>query len=247
MMNDKFNPSITIFMPAFNEQETIRDVVVEAQDVLQKMSSGSEIIVVNDGSEDRTGEILDELSAKIPTLKVIHHIHNQGIARAMMRGYSEAKGDLIFFNSADKQGPMSYLFKMLEKMDELDLVVGCFPERKDSQIRLFCSKIYHLLVRILFEVKLHNVNALKLFKREIFVKSNKLGNSLCIDTELIVRAKRNGYRVGEIPLEHYPRDKGQTKVIGIGKTMHTFMNLFILFFKIRCESINLIRLNKRDV
>lgn len=233
--NFMIRPAISIFIPAYNEEENIEGVVLEAERVLRQVSDRPEIIVVDDGSTDKTRIILDRLSTKVLSLKVIRHEQNRGIAAAMKSGIGAAKGDLIFFNSADKQAPMSVLFKMLARMDEYDLLVGCFCDRKDSRLRIILSKCYHLLIRTLFGIKLRNINALKLFRREIFDKDYDWGDNLCIDTEIVLRARAAGFRIGEVPLEHFPRLKGTSRVANIKNAASTFVNLFKLYFKARSE------------
>jgi glycosyltransferase involved in cell wall biosynthesis len=224
--------NISILIPAYNEEANIEDVVKEAYAALNGTIGKHEILVLNDGSTDETGSILNRMLNEIPVLRVIEHKNNEGIGASLVDGFSSCKGDLIFFNSADKQAPMGYISKMLPYIGSYDLVVGCFIERKDSLWRIFLSRGYHFLTKVLFGVNLHNINALKLFRREIFDPGYSWGKNLCIDTELAVLAKRRGFKVCEIPLQHFPRMKGRSSVVSLKNTCSTFYNLFRLFIKI---------------
>jgi len=229
---------IAICIPAFNEENTIAEAVNDAESALKQITDKYQIIVINDGSIDSTSIILQELSRNNSKLLVINHEKNLGIAASLLDGYSAAESDYIFFNSADKQAPMSYILQMYPLMDRYDMVVGCFTNRSDHWLRLFYSRLYHSLIRILFGVKFHNVNALKLFKKQVYDSyENKLRSNLCIDVEMIIRAQINGYKVLEIPFEHYSRKAGKTKVVSIANTINTFCNLFILFIILKLEKI----------
>lgn len=223
---------ISIFIPAYNEEENIADVVQEAGEVLSSVCKNGEIIVVNDGSRDKTGKILSDLGNKVEGLKVIHHITNEGVGASMVDGFRAATGDVLFFNSADRQAPMNYLCRMLPLLDTYDLIVAGYYQRNDSALRLFLSRGYHFLIKVLFGIKVHNVNAMKLLKKEVFDKNYPWERNLCIDTEITARAIQRGYRVGEIPLEHFPRKAGKTKVVSMNNTIKTFLSLLGLFFKL---------------
>ena len=229
---------ISIVIPAYNEEDNIEFVVKEAVEVLKNVTDYPEVIIIDDGSNDSTIKILNELQRNISCLKIIQHEYNKGIGESIVDGFMAASGDLIFFNSADRQAPMSYLLEMLPMINNYDLVVAGYYNRKDSFIRILFSRCYHFLIRILFNIKLHNVNAMKLLKKEVFNKNIKWGKNLCIDTEIVVRAKKKNYKIGEVTLEHYPRVKGETKVVNVKNALVTFINLFILYFKLQKENLN---------
>ncbi len=224
--------NISVFIPAYNEEANIEDVVKEANYVLKRIKGKHEIVVLNDGSTDDSALILAKLKKEIPILRVIEHKKNEGIGSSLVDGFSHCTGDFIFFNSADKQAPMEYLFKMLPFLEEYGFIVGYFKNRKDSFRRILLSRCYHLFAKALFGINLHNINALKLFKREIFDSHYPWGRNLCIDTELAVVAQRRGYRIYEVPLEHFPRRKGKSSVVSFNNTCATFYNILKLYIKI---------------
>jgi len=222
---------VTIFIPAYNEAGSIKEVVKEAEEVLTKGGFAGEILVVDDGSTDGTTEILEELSQTVPNLRIILHTVNQGIAAAMMSGYKSARGEWIFFNSADAQVSMSYLLEFITQSKHKDIIVGYFEHRQDGPVRYFFSRIYHMIVGYLFGIHLRNINALKLFRREIFNPHQEWSGSLCVDLELLLHAMDRGDRIGEVLVEHTAREFGYTKVIGLSKTIHTFYHLLRLAMK----------------
>jgi dolichol-phosphate mannosyltransferase len=222
-------PSISAFVPAYNEEANIADVVREADVVLGRVAHWHEIIVVDDGSSDGTGRILDELEGVVDSLVVIHHSRNLGIGSAMMSGYCRARGELVFFNSADGQTPMSHLEVMLPHLEHCDLIVGYHPQRHDPWHRKVLSWGYHQLVRRLLGIHLRNVNALKLFRREVFDPGHPYTDSFCFDTELVAIAVRRAFRVCEIPLSHFPRSSGRSHVASVGRVVHTFIHLISLW------------------
>jgi len=231
-MNSKlFLSSATIFIPAYNEEGNIKDVVLEAKDVLDKITNKGEIIVINDGSTDKTGEILEQLKENSPALKVIHYSKNRGIPFALINGYCQASGDIIFFNSADKQVPMSHMLKMLPKLKDFDLVIGAFPRRNNHPIRILFSRAYHFLIKIFFGLNFRNINAVKLFKKKVFDKNHLWSESLCIDLEIVLRAHLNGFKITELELEHFKRDSGKSYVFSFSNTLSTFYNLLSLWIR----------------
>jgi dolichol-phosphate mannosyltransferase len=224
-------PSATIVIPVFNEELNIEDVVIEADIVLSQITKRKEIIVINDGSSDKTGDILNRMTKNIPSLRVLHHPTNQGINFALVDGYTSASGDWIFFNSGDKQTPMSHMLKMWPFIDQYDLILGAFTKRNDPKIRIIFSKVYHRLVRFLFRLNYRNLNTIKLFRREVFDPTYPWSKNLCFDLELVLRATLNNFRVIEIEVEHFRRMEGKSTVLSVKNIVATPINLIVLWIK----------------
>jgi glycosyltransferase involved in cell wall biosynthesis len=218
-------PAISIVMPAFNEAANVAEAVHEAAEVLRELTDRPEILVVDDGSTDDTGRILGELELGFPELRVIRHATNLGVARALDRLYREATGDLVFFNSADRQAPMRYLAELLPALEYADLVVGWYPQRQDPVARRLLSRGYHFFARVLLGIRLHNVNALKLFRRTVYDPSYPWTASMCFDAEFVAAAQRRGFRVVDVPLEHFARAGGKSHVASLGTIVQTLAAL----------------------
>jgi glycosyltransferase involved in cell wall biosynthesis len=225
--------SISVFMPAYNEEDNIQSAVLEAEEMLKNTTNDYEIIVVNDGSTDSTKLILNNLLLKLPCLRVIEHFVNKGIAEAIKSGLFSAKKDLIFYNSADRQARMEAIKYFIPLMKDYDIVVGALRKRRDNLIRRISSTIYHKLISVLFGINLRNINALKLIKasaiEDILIESK----SAFVDAEILIKANKAGYRITEVEIEHLPRLKGKQKGARLSTVLGTIRDLLSLYRKIR--------------
>lgn len=215
--------TISAFFPALNEENSIANLTEDLLAVLDSNFEQREVIIVNDGSTDKTGEIADELcSSHNGCVKVIHHEQSQGYGNALKAGFAAAQYDLVFFTDGDHQFDMNDLHTALSLIDGNDVVVGYRKDRKDPKHRLFLSKGYNLLVRLLFGLKLKDIDcSFKLFKRHALEKITIKSDGYFIDTEIMVKAKKQGLKIREIGVTHLPRTHGVSKV----KMKHIFVTL----------------------
>jgi len=205
---------ISIVLPAYNEEEGIEEQVRTVLDATASMGfEAREVIVVNDGSADRTGEIIDRLAAEIEEVRAVHHPHNLGYADALKNGFAAARYELVFYTDSDLQFDVRELKNFLPAIDDYDLVCGFRIYRFDPFTRLFLSWGYNLLVRILFRIRIRDIDcAFKLFRREIFDRIHIESKNFFVDTEILAQAKAYGMRMTEIGVRHYPRRVGQSTV-----------------------------------
>jgi hypothetical protein len=124
-------PNLSLFFPAYNEEANIERMVREAQKVLPEVANDWEIIPVNDGSRDKTGEIADRLAQEDPHVKPVHHVKNQGYGGAVISGFKAAKMDYVFFTDGDLQFDLRELTLLIEKVDEGDLILGFRKNRRE--------------------------------------------------------------------------------------------------------------------
>jgi glycosyltransferase involved in cell wall biosynthesis len=201
--------SISIVIPAYNEQGNIEEVVSQALSVLNAVAKDYEVLVVNDGSTDDTGKILDRLAQNTAQLRVIHHLKNKGVGEALKTLYANARGDYIFTLPGDGQVKAQELPKFLPFTDRLDIIVGNRQNRVDPLYRLINARLYNLALRLLFGLRVHDVDSVKLYKGEIFDNIQIESSGALGEAEILVKAKDKGYRIGEIDIEHYPRTAGK--------------------------------------
>jgi len=210
MMNKKY--SISVILPAYNEEGNIRKVIEESSDFLlaHDIFRNYEIVVINDGSKDRTADILRELTDKISYLKIITHCKNLGYGKALISGAKIAQYPLIFFMDADGQFDIKEMKSMLYYLEDFDIVAGYRYKRKDVFYRVILGKVYGWLVFLLFGLRLRDVNCgFKLFKKGVLETSNINSKAGAFYTEILIRAKNRGCRIKEIPVEHFPRLNGK--------------------------------------
>ena len=215
--------SISAFFPVLNEEGTVAKLTEDLLGVLAANSKKYEVIIVDDGSTDRTGQLADELCEKQNGyVKVIHHGRSMGYGNALKAGFDAARNELVFFTDGDYQFDMKDLHRALPYIREYDIVTGYRQARKDARHRLWLSRGYNLLVRMLFGLRLKDIDcSFKLFRRSALEKITIESQGYFIDTEIMVKAGRQGLRIKEIGVRHLPRTFGESKV----RMTHIFTTL----------------------
>jgi glycosyltransferase involved in cell wall biosynthesis len=221
--------SLSVFFPCYNEQDNIRRVYESARKVLGSLGVDYEMIFVNDGSKDRTGEIADGIAAEDPHVKVIHHPTNFGYGAALQSGFRAATKRLVFYTDGDGQFDMGEMPALLPLMEECD-IVSCYRiNRQDSFIRKVNAWCWTKLVCLVFGMKLRDIDcAFKLYKREIFEAIEMKSTGALIDTEILARAIRKGYAVRQVGVHHYPRKAGVQTGARLSVILRAFRELFRL-------------------
>ena len=223
------NQLISIIIPVFNESESIGYLLDEVLNVMQNNKLNCELIVVNDGSNDNTSTVLDELTIKIKELSVISLRKNYGQTAAMAAGFDNSKGEIIITLDGDLQNDPNDIPKLISHINEgYDLICGWRYERKDKLInRRIPSKIANKLIANVTGLKLHDYGcSLKAFKKEI-VEDIKLYGEL--HRFLPVLANIEGAKIKEIKVNHRSRKYGSSKY-GIDRTFRVLMDLLTVWF-----------------
>jgi glycosyltransferase involved in cell wall biosynthesis len=206
--------SLSVVLPAYNEQDNIVRAVMRAVEVLPTLARDWEVIVVDDGSSDKTAEIMASVvSEHYPNVRLLRHPTNQGYGAAIRSGFSRARHDLVFYTDSDNQFDIGELRYTLPIMRDADVVVGFRVYRYDAPIRLALSWAYNRLVRVLFRVRVRDVDcAFKVFRREVIDKISIETDNFFVDTELVAKARKWNFRIVEKGVRHYPRSAGETTV-----------------------------------
>jgi glycosyltransferase involved in cell wall biosynthesis len=202
-------PDLSIVIPAYNDSGSIEGVVREASFVARKVSPRFEILVVNDGSRDSTGEILDKLSRETEGLRVIHHGSNRGFGFTIRELYQSARGELVFSLPGDGQIRAPQLERMLPVAPLADIVVGWREIRNDASRRKLQSYVYNFLIRFLYRVTIGDVNSVKLIHRRVLEGMTLETQSPFVDAELCISALRRGMIIRGVVVEHMPRQFGE--------------------------------------
>lgn len=206
---------LSVFFPAYNEEKNIKSTVEKAAEILPQVARSWEILVVNDGSTDRTGEIIGGLIRKDPRLRMITHNPNRGYGAALATGFYKTSYKLVAFTDSDGQFDFSEISKFLEKQQETgaDLVIGYYLKRQVPFYRLLGTRAWQLMVFSLFDLNVRDIDcAFKLIKREVLEKIPPLesGRGPFISSELLIKAKKMGFKIIEVGVHHYPRTEGQS-------------------------------------
>lgn len=221
--------SISVFFPCYNEEANIETTVTKALEVLKRVADTYEVIVVNDGSVDRTLAIAKELAQKYQQVKVVNHEKNRGYGAALRTGFQNAQYELVCFTDADGQFDFSELQKFLPLAEKYDAVLGYRQKRQDKFHRKVNTFFYKMAVDFLFGLDVKDIDcAFKMFKKEIISKINIESDGAVASAEMLIKFKRIGGTYTEIGVSHYPRLAGNPTGARPGvilKAMRELLNL----------------------
>lgn len=228
---------LSVFFPAYNEGKQIGKTVEEAITVLKKIAGRWELIIINDGSKDNTGKVADKLASKHKNVSVIHHEVNRGYGAALKSGLYSAKYPWITFTDSDGQFDFSELSDFVKKQKDTnaDLVIGYYKKRAVPFYRKINSYLWQLFVFMLFGLKVRDIDcAFKLIRADIVKKIPQLESErgAFISSELLIKARKVGAKIVEIPVTHYPRKEGSGTGANIDVIVKSFVDLFRLWKKL---------------
>jgi glycosyltransferase involved in cell wall biosynthesis len=232
-----------MFFPAYNDAGTIASLVITAVKVAATLTDDYEVMVVNDGSQDDTAKILDELARLYPDrVRIIHHQQNRGYGGALRTGFASATKELIFYTDGDGQYDPSEVTALWSTMtDDVDWVNGWKISRSDPLHRIVIGRIYHHFVKLLFGLKVRDVDCdFRLMRRRIFEVVHLEKNSGVICVEMMRKFQDGGFRVAEHAVHHYHRAHGQSQFFNfrrVGRTLIDLMKLWWLLV-VRRDHVN---------
>jgi glycosyltransferase involved in cell wall biosynthesis len=206
--------SLSIVVPAFNEEGNITEVIGRISKVAERLFDEHELIVVDDGSTDRTGELVRRAAAADPRIRLIQHPRNKGYGEALGSGFRAARMDLVFFTDADNQFDPDELEAFLPWVDRADVVAGYRLNRQDPPVRRIAAHLWNALVRVLFYVPVRDIDcAFKLFRRSAIQALDLESVGPMFNTELMVKLGRGGFAIVELGVTHFPRTEGRARGI----------------------------------
>jgi glycosyltransferase involved in cell wall biosynthesis len=230
-------PELSIFFPFWNEEENIKSVIKNAIPVANKAATKWEIIMVDDGSTDKTLEIAQKLAAKDKRLKVISHQPNRGYGAALNSGFTNAKYKYIVFTDGDAQFDFKEISKFIEKIDDADLVIGYRKKRRDKNImkRLLLMYLLKVHVFILFGVYFRDIDcAFKMFRKNAINEIMPIrSEGAMVSTEILAKAKRKKLRIKEVGVTHYPREHGSQSGANFQVVLRAIFESSILWWDIK--------------
>jgi len=234
-MGDGWKPkSLSVFFPCYNEEANVEKTTLAALKVVSRLVDDYEIIIVDDGSKDRTGEIADRLAAEHPNVRAVHNRPNLGYGGALQRGFREACKDYIFYTDGDGQFDFEEIPKLFPLMEQYDIVSGYRLDRKDPVIRKINAFCWTTLVNMVFGLWLRDIDcSYKLFPKKLFQEIQMKSMGALIDAEVLARARYRGYRIGQIGVHHYPRVAGEQTGAKLRVILRAFKELFRLYLDIR--------------
>jgi glycosyltransferase involved in cell wall biosynthesis len=234
----KLISELSVFFPAYNEEASIKNTVEAAKKVLLRIADEWEIIIVNDGSNDRTGEIAGKLGEEDKRISVINHFPNKGYGEALKSGFYNSRYQWIAFTDSDGQFDFSEVTNFIRKQRETgaDLVIGYYKKRRVSFFKILTSRLWEVVVFILFGLKARDIDCgFKFISKEVVKTIPKLESErgAFISSEFLIKARKSGFKIVEIPVTHYPRIRGAGTGRKLNVIIKSFIDLFRLWGKLR--------------
>jgi glycosyltransferase involved in cell wall biosynthesis len=228
---------LSVFFPAYNEEANLAETIEKAIPTIKKVADIYEVIIIDDGSKDRTAEIAKDLAKKYKFIKVVQHHPNRGYGGAFKSGIYNSKYEWITFTDADGQFDFSELTKLIEKQEEssADLVIGYYLKRAVGFQRILGSKIWEWTVFFLFGLKVTDTDCgFKLFRKKVVDTIPKLQaeRGPFINSEFLIQAKRAGFKFAEVGVHHFPRKAGVATGASLKVVLTGLTDLVKMRFKI---------------
>lgn len=223
---------LTIFFPAYNDSGTIASMVVTAVLAARALTSDFEVLVVNDGSRDATPRVADELARLYPEVRVIHHPVNRGYGGALRSGFEHATKDIIFYTDGDAQYDPSEMADLWARMvPGVDMVNGYKISRSDPLHRIVIGRLYHHMVRLLFGLRVRDVDCdFRLLRRTIFDRVSLTKSSGVICLEMMKKIQDAGFVIAEVPVHHYHRAYGKSQFFNVRRIARTGVDVLKLWW-----------------
>ena len=226
---------LSVFFPAYNDGGTIASMVIRSVQVAATLTTDYEVIVINDGSSDSTAEILNELARLYPDIvRIVQHEGNRGYGAALRTGFSTASKDLIFYTDGDAQYDPAEMKLLWARMDgNVDWVNGYKISRSDPPYRIVIGRVYHHLVKLLFGLKVRDVDCdFRLIRRRVFdvVRLDKSSGVICL--EMMKKFHDAGFRVAEVPVHHFHRAYGRSQFFNFRRIFRTAIDVIRLWWSL---------------
>lgn len=227
---------LSLFFPAYNEEGNVERTVEKAIPVLKQVANKYEILIINDGSKDKTGEIADKLAGKYSFIRAIHHSPNQGYGGALKAGFYNAKYDWIVFTDIDGQFDFSEVKKLIDLTSQADVIATYRLNRSDSFKRKVFGFGWTVLANILLGINVRDVDSgFRMVKKVVINQISKLESSRggMINPELFARARKAGFKIAEVGVHHYPRKEGKQSGAELKVIFKSFLDLGKLWWHIK--------------
>jgi glycosyltransferase involved in cell wall biosynthesis len=227
-------PELSIFFPFWNEEKNIEQVIKTAIPVAEKIAEKWEILMINDGSSDKTEEIAEKLAKKNKNVKLFSHYPNRGYGAALAEGFAHASYNTVVFNDGDGQFDFGEIAKFIEILPKADIVIGYRKKRNDTNLskRLLLMNLLKVWDFLLFHFYFRDIDCgFKLFKRDALEKILPLrSEGAMVTTEILAKAKKKKLIIKEVGVNHYPRLHGHQSGANFAVVLRAILESFILWY-----------------
>ncbi|MDD4889763.1 MAG: glycosyltransferase family 2 protein [Phycisphaerae bacterium] len=229
--------SLSVFFPAYNEEANLPTLIERTVAAVDPLTGDYEIIIVNDGSKDRTREVAEELSQKYPKVRAVHHEKNSGYGAALITGFNAATKDAVFFSDSDNQFDLAEIKQFWDLMPANRAVVGYRIKRADPFLRKVNAFCWGRLIRLLFRFRIKDLDcAFKMFRLSDVGGLTLQSRGATLTVELMAKLHRRGVRWVQVGVHHYPRQAGVQTGAKLRVILRAFADLFRLWGRLRREA-----------
>ena len=226
--------AFSLVLPAHNEADNIEIVVRRALQVLPEYFNSFEIIIVDDGSKDRTGEIAEQLAREDPHVRVVRHTRNRGYGGALTSGFNASTGEHVMFMDSDRQFDISDITRLFPFISSHEIVAGFRMVRQDKLHRRVFAEVFNLVVRVLFGVHLRDIDcAFKIFDGDLIRSLELSSPGALINTEIQAKSRRQGANLQQVGVRHFPRVAGEATGGSPRVILRAMKETVVLWWKMR--------------
>jgi len=238
---------LSVVLPAYNEEQVIASTVEQVTRELANLTRDFEVIVVNDGSTDRTGAVLSALQTLDRHIRVLTHKRNQGYGATLADGFAAATKDLTFFMDSDGQFDIRELKRFLFLIDAYDAVIGYRVKRQDTWMRKLNAWGWKLVVKLALGVHVRDIDcAFKLLRTDFLQRHPLETRGAMLNAELLYRLNSAGCTLREVGVRHLPRRGGRATGANLRVIGHAFWELFVYTRKRRHEGLSDVSVSSFD-
>lgn len=232
-------PELTIFFPFWNEEKNIKYVVESAIPIAREIAEEWEILIIDDGSSDKTYEIGKELARKYRNVRAITHSPNRGYGAALRAGFDNARFKYIVFTDGDRQFDFSEATKFVDEIRNSDIVIGFRKKRRDQYVRHILMYLLKIWDFIFFRFYFKDIDCgFKMFKKSAYMQISPLrSEGAMITTEILAKATRKKLKIKEVEVNHFPREYGNQSGANIAVVIRAVLESFLLWSDIHNKRI----------
>ncbi len=227
-------PSLSAFIPCFNEEQNVSRVVGDLERVLPEVAEKYEIIVVDDGSRDKTNSVAQALATKNSRLRIVAHDKNRGYGASLRSGFEACQYDWIFFTDGDGQFSIDELKGFVPYAAQNDAVIGFRTKRADGAHRVLNAWLLKIAVDIIFRLHVKDIDcAFKLLRASKVKKLQLHSTGALISTELLYRFKKMKVKIKQLPVTHLPRLYGTPTGSNWRVIAHAMKEFITLYWRLK--------------
>jgi glycosyltransferase involved in cell wall biosynthesis len=232
--------SVSLFFPVYRDERTVRTVAEKALRLLSSLGGPYEVVIVDDGSPDRSGEIAEELAREHPEVRVVHHPKNLGYGAAIRSGIEACCHEIVCMTDGDDEYEVEDLRKLLKLRDRYDLIITFRYRKIYSNRRIFVSWAYNKVLRFFFRTPFRDISTgLRLVRRTVLDDVCLESTSPFVGAELAIKTMLKGYRVGEVGIQTFPRSFGRGSSTSIRNVAATIADMWRIYRRVFSDTYDL--------